>query len=421
MSNVVRLPVFTNEHLSVSRIKRFDQCPLAFFYQYVEKPEASLEDPDREAADFGNVLHDALERTYQWVMDNEYEGPFPVDELLEFFRLAWTDASLTGIALYQEGREILRRYASWSGPVDHMRTLAVEREFNLLVGPEGSRIIDASEKAKWQHVGTHFVVNGYIDRIDRIDSETVEIIDYKSGRLLFTREELATDLQMSIYKLAAQDLFPWAKEVRLAFHMLRHGMRQTTSRSADDLQAARDYVLAVGTRSEKNQYKPKLNTYCGTCDHRVRCDTYKAAVERKLEVVAVSEKDLDALAIERERVAAIAKAAYARKERLDGILRNAVGELESREMGGATYRILQYFDTGYPMPELLALFREAGVDPTAALTVDNKALDALLGRVEADETIPRTIRDFLRVRVAAKSVKIPQKPRLDARSTKKKA
>ena len=55
------------------------------------------------------------------------------------------------------------------------------------------------------------------------------------------------------------------------------------------------------------------------------------------------------------------------------------------------------------------MLSKAGVDLTPAMCVDNKALDALLNEAEEDERIPRTVRDFLRVRVAAKAVKIPQK------------
>jgi len=415
----VHLPVFRNEHLSVSRLRLFEQCPLAFYYRYVSKPDPALDAARGEPAEFGTVLHDALERTYQWVIDEEYEGPFPEGEMLDFFRRAWIDSGLVGIGLYQEGRDLLRQYAETTGRVDHMRTLSVEREFNLLVGPDGCRLVDASEKAGWAEDADHFVINGFIDRVDRVDSGTVEIIDYKSGRLLFSKEELADDLQMSIYALVAQCLYPWATEIRMSFHMLRHGIRQTTVRTAEDLASAREYVRALGTRTERGPYPPKLNTYCATCDHKARCETYKLALDRKLEVVAVSASDLTALAAERERVAKIAKAAYARKETLDGILRGAIGEAESLQLGEVVYRLVQYSDTSYPMAELLALFVESGVDLTPALTVDNKALDALLNRVETDERIPRKVRDFLRVRVAAKSIKLPQRPRLDARQKKK--
>jgi|GEM_PF-755341 len=423
-TTATHLPVFRNEHLSVSRLRRYEECPLAFYYQYVDKPEPALDAARGEPAEFGTVLHDALERTYQWIMDEEHEGVFPEAELLEFFRLAWIDSGLVGVGLYQEGREILRRYATDVGRVDHMRTLSVEREFNLLVGPpahgfKGCRLIDASEKARWAEDADHFVINGFMDRVDKPEPGIVEIIDYKSGRLLFSKEELADDLQMSVYALVAQCLYPWATEIRMSFHMLRHGLRQMTVRTAEDLESARQYVLALGTRTEKGPYKPKLNTHCGTCDHRARCEVYKLAVERKLEVVAVSANDLETLAMERERVAKIAKAAYARKEHLDGILKNAIGEKESLELGGVVYRLAQYFNASYPMPELLALFREVGVDLTPALTVDNTALDAIMGKVENDERIPHKVRDFLRVRVAAKSIQTPQKPRLDARQKKK--
>jgi len=415
----VHLPVFRNEHLSVSRLRRYEQCPLAFYYQYVNKPDPALDAVRSEPAEFGTVLHDALERVYRWVLDEEVEGPFPEAQLLEYFRLAWIDSGLVGVGLYQEGRDLLRRYAQDTGRVDHMRTLAIEREFNLLVGPGDCRLVDASEKAGWALDDDHFVINGFIDRVDKPDSNTVEIIDYKSSRLLFSKEELADDLQMSVYALVAQCLYPWATEIRMSFHMLRHGLRQTTVRTAEDLRSAREYVRALGTRSERGPYNPKLNTYCGTCDHRARCDTYKLAVERKLEVVAVSASDLETLAQERERVAKIAKAAYSRKETLDGILKNALGDSESLELGGVVYRLTQFFETSYPMGELLALFREVGIDLTPALTVDNKAIDAIMGKVEADENIQRKVRDFLRVRVAAKAIKAPQKPRLDARQKKK--
>lgn len=39
MSAVIHLPVFRNEHVSVSRLKRFEQCSLAFYLQYIDKAD----------------------------------------------------------------------------------------------------------------------------------------------------------------------------------------------------------------------------------------------------------------------------------------------------------------------------------------------------------------------------------------------
>ena len=415
----VSLPVFRNEHLSVSRTKRFEECAFAFYNQYVNRPEGAVRE-FAEPAEFGVVAHAALERVYRWVIDDEYAGTFPEELLLESFRLAWVDSGLTGVDLYTEGREMLRQYARWAGRVDHMRVLAVEREFNLLVGPGVCRLVDAAEKAHWAEIEGFYVVNGFIDRVDREDARTVEIIDFKTNRMLFSREELASDLQMGVYALVARQLYPWAENVRLSFHMLRHGpWVQATDRTESELDAVHEYLCAVGERTERGPYPARLNKNCATCDWRDGCDAYKAALAKKPSIVDVSRANLDALAEERERVAAIAKAAYSRKETLDAVLREAVGDQESLSLGGHVYKVLQFFNSEYRAADLLPLFAEAGVDLTPALFTDEKSLDEILKKVEADASQPRMIRDFLRARCTSRVVRLPQKPRLDSRAVKK--
>jgi RecB family exonuclease len=413
------VPGWKNQHLSVSRIKRFEECALAFYWQYVNRPHGAHRERS-EPAEYGVTLHDALERVYQWIVDNEYEGAFPEEQLLDAFRLAWSESGLTGVDLYHEGREMLRGYARWVGRVDHMRILAVEREFNLLIGPNVCKLIDAAEKAVWEKVDGYYVVNGFIDRVDRVDARTIEVVDYKSNRLLFSREELAEDLQVSLYAIVAQLLYPWAERVDLSFHMLRHGpTRQPTQRSARELASAREYVRAIGLRTERGPYPARLNKNCGTCDWREGCDTYRAALSKKPTLVNVSREDMESLSEERERVAAIAKAAYARKEQLDAVLRDAVGDRESLQLGSFVYKVLQFFNTEYRAEDLLPLFAELGVDLTPALVADHDALDALVKKVETDEAQPRLVRDFIRVRTTARAARLPQKPRLDSRAVKK--
>jgi len=61
--------------------------------------------------------------------------------------------------------------------------LAVEREFAIEVGPH--------------------VVRGSIDRIDRMPDGSIEIIDYKTSREPATASEVADDVQLAVYHLAA--------------------------------------------------------------------------------------------------------------------------------------------------------------------------------------------------------------------------
>jgi len=411
--------VFRNAYLSVSRIKRFEECAAAFRKQYVVRPENFVREFS-EPAEFGTVAHGALERTYRWIQDDEYAGPFPKSVLLEAFQHAWTESGLVGVDLYSEGRELMRQYAEWAGPVDHMNVLAVEKEFNLLVGPGVCRLIEEAERPRWEDDQTHYVVNGFIDRVDRKNASTIEVVDFKSNRLLFSREELDADIQVGVYAMVAKLLYPWAKQVDLAFQMLRHGpLVQRTERTETELAILRGYLIAVGVRTENGPYPERLNKNCSTCDWRNSCLAYRTALSQKPTLVNVSREDMVALSEERERVAAIAKAAYARKEQLDAALRDAVGDRESLQLGSFVYRVLQFFNTEYRAADLIPLFEEVGVDLGPALAIDNDALDKLLDRVEADESVPKMVRDFLRARCASRVVRLPQKPRIDSRAAKK--
>ncbi len=157
---------FVNKHLSYSRLSRYEQCPLSFKLHYVEKRKPEPGDAVR----FGSVVHAVLERLVREHMEAERTGPLSEERALELYREAWAAEGLTGLELFQEGIEILRAFVRDQGELDHRDVLAVEKEFRLPVG--------------------RFTVLGFIDRVDCVDGETVEVIDYKTNRQLFTREEV---------------------------------------------------------------------------------------------------------------------------------------------------------------------------------------------------------------------------------------
>jgi len=178
-----------NTHLSYSRLSRFETCPLSYRLHYLDKLAA---EPGM-ALRFGKTVHAVLERLLRELVDDERSGPLSEERALELFRTAWEAEGLAGVEPFQEGLAILRRFVVDQGLVDHRDVLAIEKEFRLPVGP--------------------FTVLGYIDRVNWVDDETVEVVDYKTNRMLFTRDEVDSSLQMSLYHVAAQRLWPWAKKV----------------------------------------------------------------------------------------------------------------------------------------------------------------------------------------------------------------
>ena len=351
---------FKNQHLSYSRPSRFETCPLSYRLHYIEKKRAKPGLPLR----FGKTIHAVLERLIKEVVDDERTGPLSEERAIELYREAWGAEQLTGMDVFAEGLAILRRFIADQGVVDHRDVLAIEKEFRLPVGP--------------------FEVLGFIDRVDWIDDETVEVIDYKTNHQLFTRDEVDTSLQMSLYEVAVRRLWPWAKKVKLTFWMLRHGVRQETTRTEEQLADALAYVETLGRQTETaTAYPARLNTNCSYCDHRKHCPAYADALAGKREFLCEDLADLEAVAREREEVARLAKALYARKEELEDILKAQLKERDELVLGGVRYRMFATTSLDYPLEPTLTLLADAtGLSRDEVLgklgAIDKKALDALL-------------------------------------------
>lgn len=351
---------FKNQHLSYSRLSRFETCPLSYRLHYIEKQQAEPGLPLR----FGKTIHAVLERLIKEVVDDERTGPLSEERAIELYREAWGAERLTGMDVFAEGLAILRRFIAEQGVVDHRDVLAIEKEFRLPVGP--------------------FEVLGFIDRVDWIDDETVEVIDYKTNHQLFTRDEVDTSLQMSLYEVAVRRLWPWAKKVKLTFWMLRHGVRQVTTRTEEQLADALAYVETLGRQTETaTAYPARLNTNCSYCDHRKHCPAYADALKGKREFIVEDLADLEGVAREREEVARLAKALYARKEELEDILKAQLKERDELVLGGVRYRMFATTSLDYPLEPTLTLLADAtGLSRDEVLgklgAIDKKALDALL-------------------------------------------
>lgn len=389
---------FKNEHLSVSRVKLFEQCAFAFYCRYVAKMPDLV--PERDSsAEFGVVLHAALEQTYVWVIDNWYEGPFPIAEMLAFYREEWTKSNLTGTSLFQEGVDILRNYANTHFRVNHADVLAIEKEFNLKI--------------------EEFVVNGYIDQALRIDATTVRVIDYKSNRLLYEKEELESDLQFTIYGLVARELWPWAKTIEFEFRMLRHDKHQDVTRTHQQLVDGGAYIVSLGRRIEHpaQEWKQTVNPYCCYCDARTRCEAYDKMLDGKHPYTKASSKEaLDELAKEHYAVNSIAKAAYARKKTIEEALKAKIAKDGEFDAGGFHFKMASTGSmTEYKHPErVVTAFAEVGLDPdrvmSQLMTVSKSAVDELLEG--AEKNLPPAKFHMLKAKVDAAATRIPKAEKL---------
>lgn len=375
---------FVNKHLSYSRLSRFEQCPASFKHHYVEKRTAEPGVPLK----FGKLLHAVLEILVREHMVNERTGPLSEDRAIELYREGWGEAGLTGMEVFQEGLDIIGDFVRDQGELDHRNVLAIEKEFRHQLG--------------------RFTVLGYIDRIDWVDDETIEVIDYKTNRMLFTRDEVDHSLQMSLYELAVRELWPWAKKVQLTFHMLRHGVRMRTERTPEQLDAARSYVETVGAMTEEaTEFPARINNNCIYCDHKQHCPAYADALKGKRSEVCEDTSDLESVAREREEVSQLAKILYARKKELETVLKGHLKDHDELVLSGVRYKMFNTTRVTHPLERTVEIIgKTSGLSWEDVIrriaVVDNKALKGLIKEVAQDRARARLLETELET-IAKKS------------------
>lgn len=240
--------------LSYSSIQTYETCPAKYRFQYEERLPTSRS----PALAFGDSVHRALHRFH--------ERPVPVapslEELLAILDDVWVSEGYRDAAEeapYREhAREVLRRYHADNAGAYRIPA-AMEHFFRIEV--EGVEL------------------TGVIDRMDRLPGGGYEIIDYKTGRRLPPRSIVERDLQLSIYHLAAREVWGIEPE-RLTLYYVLPGHRMSTSRSPEQLDELRRRVAIVAERIEGGRFEPRDNPLCNWCDFKPRCPLYRHAQER---------------------------------------------------------------------------------------------------------------------------------------------
>jgi DNA helicase-2/ATP-dependent DNA helicase PcrA len=118
------------------------------------------------------------------------------------------------------------------------------------------------------------IITGRMDQVNSLGRNDVEIVDYKTGRP--KKESLAKkDLQLSLYALAAKEIFEW-NPVRLVFHYLQDNKVQVTTRDSKQLQEAQNMVREAAADIRAKQFPPRpLPSVCRSCAYKPICPAHE--------------------------------------------------------------------------------------------------------------------------------------------------
>jgi putative RecB family exonuclease len=241
--------------LSYSSISTYETCPAKYRFQY----ETRLPTSSSPALAFGETLHRTLYRFH--------DRPVPVapslPELHEMLEGEWVSDGYRDESeerLYREhARQVVTEYHRRNA--DSFRIPAA-LEFRFTVEVEGVEL------------------SGMIDRMDRLPGGGYEIIDYKTNRRLPPKATVDRDLQLSLYSLAAKEIWGIEPE-RLTLYFLLPGERMSTSRTAADASELRRRIGTVAERISAGMFEPRQNPLCDWCDFQRVCPVFRHRYEKE--------------------------------------------------------------------------------------------------------------------------------------------
>lgn len=244
-------------YLSFSQINTFQFCPLHYKLKYILR----IPTPPTAAQSFGTALHSVLRDFNQALVRKEKVGK---KNLLRLYQEHWIPEGYSSKAhkerMKKRGEQYLLFYLKSPLHSPRKPPLAVEQPF----------VFPLTDSLR---------IGGKIDRVDK-SKDGIEIIDYKTTEFttkkLPSPKELAGDLQLSIYAMAANRVkHPiFGKEpgeIALSFYFFDKEKKLSTTRTTEQLKAAAEKILKIKEEIEASDFSCSGSFWCQNCEYKLMC------------------------------------------------------------------------------------------------------------------------------------------------------
>ncbi len=352
-------------YLSKSSVETWKQCKLKFKNRYFDKLQSLNNPSDQQAAMFGTLIHTVLEKYFK----SEKK-----ENLIELYKNEYRNSNVESHELFITGMSMISDYAKDSESGN--KILEMELDFSLFLD-------------------NGVPVKGFIDRIDEISPEEIEIIDYKTGYSMpLTEKQLAFDLQLAIYTMAIKQLYPQYKRVKASLHYLHYG-KVSTYISNENLESTKAYLSIVydrivSARDSGEELKPNINSYCSFCDYKATCPAFQETVKSEelsltgnLNALIAPEKgitvDIEKLdsfldmVVNKQKL--LKKIEVEAKAFIKRFIEQNGGENRKAKIGNTTYTLNSKKYTTYDVRTLVSICKKKGIDPIPFLSTNKADID----------------------------------------------
>ncbi|HWY08990.1 MAG TPA: ATP-dependent DNA helicase [Candidatus Acidoferrales bacterium] len=239
--------------LSSSAVENYKKCPQRYMFSHLW----SLKEGPRAMLSFGSVIHTTIKRFLEQL---KKDVKLPFDEVQRIYETEWTNAG------YED------EYQEAEYKKDGLEQLKVFHAAMLQNLPD----ILEQEKGFELPLENNVILTGRMDQVNSLGRKDVEIVDYKTGKPK-KDADARKDLQLSIYALAAKEIFEW-NPVRLVFHYLQNNQRQETARDAKQIAEAEATVQETAADIRAGNFPAKPGFFCRSCAYKPICPAHEESL-----------------------------------------------------------------------------------------------------------------------------------------------
>ncbi|MBI4370142.1 MAG: PD-(D/E)XK nuclease family protein [Elusimicrobia bacterium] len=234
--------------LSHSSIGLYKECPQRFKFRYVD----GIKEGPRSYFSFGQSVHTALEFMYR----SQLIAP-SLQEILRHYETHWVSEGYASAHEEQtkkvQGARMVEAY--YDKHIQNWQP-AMATEHNFSIELDGAQI------------------RGKIDRVDRLPSGALHVIDYKTGKS-FSPERTQEDKQLTLYQIACEESFGASVEKLTLYHVPSLREADSPRHSSQQVASLRREIIQVKISIDQKVFDPKPDDYkCRWCDYKKICPAW---------------------------------------------------------------------------------------------------------------------------------------------------
>jgi len=237
--------------LSSSSMNTYKQCPLKYYYNYIEKA------PRKQWVhfDLGNLCHKALEIFHDIYMRKGTNGR-SLNKLMKYaFSEARKDYEQLADIILQEAKDLLNDYLKNINKIGMPVVKGVETSFKF-------------------NITDDIIIRGFLDRVDVMKDGRFHIVDYKTTK----NAKYLKPFQLLIYGLWLKRTYPHIDSFKASYLLLRHDSKlKSYDFNLADIKKCENDILTfaekINTSIKDDIWTPIPTILCNWCDFQDICPT----------------------------------------------------------------------------------------------------------------------------------------------------